>query len=140
MSGPDTYLGRDYGSHAEQTRELEEVRGYREPDERAVDFEQDLQDDLAAERLGITPKLGLPDSHQRGEAAVTTVEARGCPSPAPERRERHPDAVAGRAAGALLTGQRQDGPSCDPACARYPVVAHGDDGALKNPGLRKRAA
>lgn len=59
MSGPDTYLGRDYGSHQAQTRELEELRGYREPDERAVDWEQDLQDDLAAERRGVKPKLSM---------------------------------------------------------------------------------
>jgi hypothetical protein len=59
MSGPDTYLGRDYGSHAQQTRELEELQGYREPDERLTDWEQDLQDDLAAERRGVKPKLSM---------------------------------------------------------------------------------
>jgi hypothetical protein len=59
VSGRETYLGRDYGSHAEQTRELEELRGYREPNDRAVDWEQDHQDDLAAERRGVKPKLRL---------------------------------------------------------------------------------
>lgn len=59
MSGWETYLGRDYGNHAHQTRELDELRGYREADDRAVDFEQDLQDDLAAERRGVKQKLRL---------------------------------------------------------------------------------
>jgi hypothetical protein len=59
VSGPDTYLGRDYGSNRRQAEELEERRGYREPDERAVDWEQDLQDDLAAERRGVKPKLSM---------------------------------------------------------------------------------
>jgi hypothetical protein len=59
VSGRDTYLGRDYGSHARQVEELEERRGYREPDDRAADWEQDLQDDLAAERRGDKPKLHM---------------------------------------------------------------------------------
>lgn len=59
MSGRDTYLGRDYGSHARQVQERQELLGFYEPDERAVDWEQDLQDDLEAERRGVEPKLGV---------------------------------------------------------------------------------
>lgn len=58
MSGPDTYLGRRFGEGRPETRE--ERHGHDEPDERAVGWDEDLQDDLAAERLGITPKLGMP--------------------------------------------------------------------------------
>jgi hypothetical protein len=91
---------------------------------------------LYGDRTASTPQLAalhhrpLPSSHHRGDAAMTTVEARGCPTPMPGRRERNPAGDRGRAAGALLTGQRQDGPSCDPAFAQYPRVAHGGAGSL----------
>jgi hypothetical protein len=69
-------------------------------------------------------------SHQRGAAAMTTVEARGTTDPRTGRRERTRGESVGRAAGAQLTGQRQDGPSQGPACAKYPRVAHGGAGSI----------
>lgn len=57
---PNTYLGRDYGSHLRQHREWIEHLGYGpDADDRAEHAEQDLHQDLAAERAGVSPKLGL---------------------------------------------------------------------------------
>lgn len=61
-----------------------------------------------------------------GGAATTPEEARGTSSTAGDcRRGRNPGDVAARAAGAQLTGQRQDGSSQAPADAQHPAPAHG---------------
>jgi hypothetical protein len=59
---------------------------------------------------------------------MTTVEARGTTDPRTGRRERNRGASVGRAAGAQMTGQCQDGPSHGPAHGQYPRVAHGGAG------------
>ncbi len=66
---------------------------------------------------------------QRGDNATTTVEARGTTAPDPASRALKSDEDGGRAAGAQLTGQCQNGPSSVPACEQYPRAAHGGAGA-----------
>jgi hypothetical protein len=60
VNGPDTYHGRDQSrSNLDQQRERDEALGFYEPDELRLGWEQDLQDDLAAERRGVKPKLSM---------------------------------------------------------------------------------
>lgn len=59
---------------------------------------------------------------------MTTVEARGCPERRSGCRAHDRAADVGRAAGALLTGQRQDGLSEVPAREQDPRAAHGGPG------------
>lgn len=64
---------------------------------------------------------------------MTTVEARGTTDRRPGCREHNREGSVGRAAGAQLTGQRQDGPSHGPACEQHPRVAHGGAGSYAAP-------
>jgi hypothetical protein len=74
----------------------------------------------------------LSELPQIGDEATTTVEARGCPDPRPGRRARIQEGSVGRAAGALLTGQRQDGQSQVSAREQDPRAVHGGAGPLRN--------
>jgi hypothetical protein len=69
-----------------------------------------------------SPQPGPPLSSipTEGAAALTTVEARGTSSPRGIAAVSGTRADAARAAGAQLTGQRQDGPSQGPAHAAAP--------------------
>lgn len=61
MTRRHSYTGVDYGGYARQrAEELERCGLHPEPDERLVDAEDDLWADLAAEREGHVPRLGLP--------------------------------------------------------------------------------
>ncbi len=68
MSGHETYTGRDYGSHAKQRAERREATGMdvalgdSVPFDLSVEFEQDLQDDLAAEARGDDRPYGITPS------------------------------------------------------------------------------
>lgn len=64
MTIPAAYLGRDYGTHAAQLAEQREASGMdvalcTAPFDLAVEWEQDLQDDLAAERQGDDRPFGM---------------------------------------------------------------------------------
>jgi hypothetical protein len=60
VSGPSIYHGRDQRrSNRDQQRERDEPCGLYEPNEPRVWWEQDHQDDVAAERRGVEPKLRL---------------------------------------------------------------------------------
>lgn len=61
---------------------------------------------------------------------MTTVEARGCPEPRSGRRARNRSGSVGRAAGAQMTGQCQDGPSHAPAKRAVPPVRARRIGAI----------
>lgn len=67
---------------------------------------------------------------------MTTVEARGCPDPRTGCREHYRVGSVGRATGALLTGQCQDGLSQGPACEQCPAGSHGAGGSLSLPDGR----
>jgi hypothetical protein len=79
VSGRDTYLGRDYGSHARQAQERDERLGLRvaPEDQQAADWQQDLQDDLEAERRGIDAPLALTSGPSvSGREMATRVPGR----------------------------------------------------------------
>jgi hypothetical protein len=63
---------------------------------------------------------------------MTTVEARGRPDPRTGCREHNRLGSIGRAAGALLTGQCQDGLSQGPAREQYPAGSHGTGGLYRS--------
>lgn len=77
----------------------------------------------------------LPSTSQmppRGDAATTSVEARGSLDPNLAGAVHAPGRSVERAAGALLTGQRQDGPSQVPAREQDPAAVHGGRGPLRS--------
>jgi hypothetical protein len=83
-------------------------------------------------RPDASPVMRLCDFQDpnEGDTAPTTVEARGRPETRPGCREHNPESGnVGRAAGAHLTGQRQDGPSGVPAIEQHPRPAHGGSGS-----------
>jgi hypothetical protein len=77
-----------------------------------------------ASHCGVAPmskaRTEFSETPQEGDEAVTTVEARGCPDPRTGCREHNRGGSVGRAAGALLTGQCQDGQSQVPARSSTP--------------------
>lgn len=71
MSAPGTHHDRDYRGNLDQQRERAEAIGEYEPDELRLGWEQDHQEDIAAERRGVSPKLSMNTNITRAGMPIT---------------------------------------------------------------------